>query len=125
MNLEIHNVNRREDDFGYLLPLEYGKNLVVLVGDDGQGNLSSKLFEVERTDKFRAEIASPVFGEFANGRELPVSGTVSAKFAEGSEEELGLAGVQIAGAPLAGLRNQHLKREWEHLSDYERGWGGA
>ena len=87
---------------------------------------------MDRTDKFRAEIvlrgsgqAPPAFGEFANGRELGVSGTVSAKFAEGSEEELGLAGVQIAGAPLAGLRNQHLKREWEHLSDYERGWDGA
>ena len=55
-------MNRRGDDFGFLLPLEYGKNLVVLVGDDGQGNLSSKLFEVERTDKFRAEISSPAFG---------------------------------------------------------------
>jgi len=37
------------------------------------------------------------FGEFANGRELPVSGTVSAKFAEGTEEELGLAGVSVNG----------------------------
>ena len=96
-------LNRRGDDFGYLLPLEYGKNLVVLVGDDGQGNLSSKLFEVERSDKFRAEIASPVFGEFANGRELGVSGTVSAKYAEGTDEELGLAGVSATGVALSNL----------------------
>ena len=90
-------LNRRGDDFGFLLPLEYGKNLVVLVGDDGQGNLSSKLFEVERSDKFRAEIASPVFGEFANGREMGVSGTVSAKYSEVTDEELGLAGVSVNG----------------------------
>ena len=43
---------------------------------------------VERTDKFRAMIESPVFGEFANGRELGVSGTMSAKYAEGTDEEL-------------------------------------
>jgi len=49
------------------------------------------------TDKFRAVIESPGFGEFANGRELPVSGTVSAKYAEGTDEELGLAGVSVNG----------------------------
>ena len=63
-----------------------------------------RLAVVERTDKFRAVIvlrgsgqAPPVFGEFANGRELGVSGTVSAKYAEGTDEELGLAGVSVNG----------------------------
>jgi len=52
---------------------------------------------VERSDKFRAVIESPGFGEFANGQELGVSGTVSAKYAEGTDEELGLAGVSVNG----------------------------
>jgi len=93
-------LNRRGDDFGFLLPLEFGKNLVVLVGDDGQGNLSSKLFEVERTDKFRAAITAPAFGKFANGQEQTVEGYVSAKYAEGTDEELGLAGASLDGTAL-------------------------
>ena len=86
-------VNGRDLDFGYLLPLELGTNVIVFTAS----NLTREGKIVVRSADYRAAITSPTFGEFANGRELGVSGTVSAKYAEGTEEELGLAGVSVNG----------------------------
>jgi len=54
--------------------------------------------------------------EFANGRELGVSGTVSAKYAEGTDEELGLAGVSVNGIA--------ADLDWNAVAAVNAGTGG-
>jgi hypothetical protein len=47
-------MNRREDLFGYLLPLDFGTNVVVLVAADaGKTNIASRVLLIERSDRYR------------------------------------------------------------------------
>jgi hypothetical protein len=94
-------MNRREgsDDFGYLLPLEPGTNLIALVASNDGTNRSSQLVSIIRTAAFRAAITSPGFGSFAEGAWKNVTGYVSAKIDEGQPTEAELAGLTINGAP--------------------------
>jgi hypothetical protein len=77
-------MNKRGTQFGYLLPLDPGTNVIVLVAADATTNsLSSKVLLVERSNRYRAAITSPSFGSF---RHTPdgsgdgyVRGYVSAK----------------------------------------------
>lgn len=57
-------MNQRGDMFGYLLPMEWGTNVIVVVADGGEGNLASKMFVVVRSDRFQASWAWPAFGGF-------------------------------------------------------------
>ena len=47
-------MNQRDDVFGYLLPIDWGTNVIVVVADGGGGNLGSKMFVVVRSDRFQA-----------------------------------------------------------------------
>ncbi len=97
-------MNFHKDDFGHLLPLDYGENVIVLVADDGAGNVSSKLLRVERSDRFTAQIDSPEFGKFANGETQTVAGAVSRELrvdeADGGASQLTLASLTVAGVPV-------------------------
>ena len=79
-------MNRRDDDFGYLLPLAPGTNVIVLMAlapvpaqqqarhrkqdyrtQDGPGNPCSKVLIVARSTRYQAGLDWPTFGKFANG----------------------------------------------------------
>ena len=68
-------MNKRGHVFGYLLPVEFGTNLIVLVASDASGqNHSSQVLLIERGNHYRAAITSPEFGAFAEGEAPAVSG---------------------------------------------------
>ena len=91
-------MNKRGNVFGYLLPVELGTNVIVLVASGANGqNLSSKAFVVERSTRYRAAITSPEFGAYANGQPVTVSGYVSAKKDEGLATEEPLDSVTVNG----------------------------
>ena len=80
----------RDLDFGYLLPLEPGTNVIVFTAS----NLTREGKIVVRSADYRAAITSPTFGEFANGRELDVSGTHwGQRFSLSIEEVIGVNAV--------------------------------
>lgn len=80
-----------------LVPLEFGTNLVTFIASDAAGNASSNLFTVIRSNRYRFEITSPAFGEFATAPSNYVTGYVSAKFDEGLPKEANVTGVFING----------------------------
>jgi hypothetical protein len=91
-------MNQRDGLFGSLLPLETGTNVVVIMAGDGAGaNVSSRVLLIVRSDKFQAAVSSPTLGAFANGASLTASGTVSDKFAVGTDGEMGLSSITING----------------------------
>jgi hypothetical protein len=91
-------MNRREDVFGYLLPLDFGTNVVVLVAADaGKTNIASRILLIERSDRYQAEITSPAFGKFANGENQSSAGKVSLRLRMGESNELTLASVSVNG----------------------------
>jgi hypothetical protein len=80
-----------------LVPLESGTNRMLLIASDAAGNASSNLFMIIRTNRYRFEITSPAFGEFATAPSTYVSGYVSAKFDEGLPTETNVTRVFING----------------------------
>ena len=99
---EATPMNRRDDDFGFLLPLDFGTNVIVLAARDGSGsNVSSRVVLVERSDKYQAAITGPAFGTFANGATQTITGYVSARFDDGSTNGMGLAEVKLNGQAVA------------------------
>src|ERR1035441_2383889 len=91
-------MNRRDDIFGYLLPLDPGTNAIVLIATDATtNNLSSKLLVVERTDRYQASITSPNMGTFANGTTQTVTLVVSSLKDADTDSETGLVSVAVNG----------------------------
>jgi hypothetical protein len=80
-----------------LVPLETGTNRMILIASDAAGNASSNLFMIIRTNRYRFEITSPAFGEFATAPSTYVSGYVSAKFDEGLPTQTNVTRVFING----------------------------
>jgi hypothetical protein len=82
-----------------LVPLEFGTNHLVIVASDAAANSTSNLFTIVRTDRYRFQITSPAFGEFATAPSNYVSGYVSVKIDEGLPTEANVASVIINGVP--------------------------
>ena len=101
--LSVHGLH-----FEGLVPLEFGTNQLVLLALDAAGNTSSNLFTIIRTDRYRFEITSPKFGEFATKPLNTVSGYVSALFDEGRPTQTNVVGVVINGVAAV--------LDWEHVS---------
>ena len=108
-------MNRRDDDFGYLLPLAPGTNVIVLMAlapvpaqqqarhrkqdyrtQDGPGNPCSKVLIVARSTRYQAGLDWPTFGKFANGANQTVSGTVG-QYTTDDGSRLSLASLTVGG----------------------------
>jgi hypothetical protein len=87
--------------FGWLVPLEFGTNIVVVTSS----NPTTYLFVVIRDNQFEAEIWSPAFGTFDNGQAMGVEGYVSPWSANGEliGIELVTGGPNSVGVPVDGL----------------------
>jgi hypothetical protein len=99
-------MNRREDIFGYLLPLEPGTNVIVLTASDsGTNNPSSTVLLVERSNRYEATFSWPgndsSFGKFANGSTQTVTGVVSREFEVGDGSLLALASLTVNGSSVS------------------------
>ena len=81
------------------VPLELGTNTVTVRAFDAAGNTTSNVFTVIRSTRYRFEITSPTFCEFATAPSNYVSGYVSAKFDEGLPTETNVTTVLINGVP--------------------------
>lgn len=79
------------------LPLELGTNTVVINARDAAGNMTSNVFTIIASTRFRAAITNPVFGAFAGATSNFVSGYVSAKFDGGLPTETNVTSVSING----------------------------
>ncbi|HUI08454.1 MAG TPA: hypothetical protein VL486_15745 [Verrucomicrobiae bacterium] len=90
-------LNVRDLQFEGLVPLEFGTNTVAVRASDAAGNATSNVFTIIRSDRYRFEITSPGFGEFATAPSNYVSGYVSAKFDEGLPTETNITSVLING----------------------------
>lgn len=91
-----------------LVPLEFGTNRLVFLAYDAAGNTSSNLFTLIRTDRYRVEITTPAFGQFATKPFTTVSGYVSALFDEGRPTQTNVVGVVINGVAAV--------LDWDHVS---------
>lgn len=87
----------RDLQFEGLVPLEFGTNQLVLLAFDAAGNTTSNAFTIIRSDRYRFEITSPAFGEFATTPSTYVSGYVSALFDEGLPTQTNITRVFING----------------------------
>ncbi len=90
-------MNVRSNQFGYLLPLEWGTNTVTVIGSDAAGNTTSNAFTVVRSDRYRLAITSPAFGSFVNFSNVVVSGYVSALKDEGLPTATNVVAVTVNG----------------------------
>jgi hypothetical protein len=79
------------------VPLEFGTNQLVLLAFDAAGNTTSNAFMIITSDRYRFEITSPAFGEFATAPSNTVSGYVSALFDEGLPTQTNVTSVFING----------------------------
>lgn len=90
--LNVYNLQ-----FEGLVPLESGTNTVVLLAADAAGNVSSNVFTVISSSRYRFAITSPAFGDFATAPSNYVSGYVGALFDEGLPTQTNVQGVVING----------------------------
>ena len=96
-DVTTNSMNVRGLRFEGLVPLESGTNQVVFTASDAAGNSSSNLFTMVRSTRYRFEITSPAFGEFATAPSNYVSGYVSALFDEGLPTQTNVTSVFING----------------------------
>jgi len=107
-------MNQRGGDFGYLLPLEPGTNVIVLVAtapaqpqqqarrrrqgaaDNEQQAKSSNMLIMERSTRYPAALNWETFGKFANGATQTVGGTVG-QFTAGDGSQLSLSSLTVGG----------------------------
>ena len=112
-------MNRRGEDFGYLLPLAPGTNVIVLVatataqaqqqalrrkqnvGGDQKPPQTSRALVVERSQRFQAWVASPAIGTFANGQEQQVELYLSMVYDDGSPTGVALTNATLNGLPVS------------------------
>jgi hypothetical protein len=92
-----NSLNVRTQKVEGLLPLDFGTNEVVISASDAAGNMTSNVFTIIRSDRYRAVITSPEFGGFATAPSNTISGYVSAKFDEGLPTQTNVASVTING----------------------------
>jgi hypothetical protein len=95
--------NARWDQFGFLVPLDFGTNILILTGSGGE----EAAYAIERSDRYRAKLHAPTSGDFvmsepamgyfANGQPQTASGTVSATLDAGTPEEAVLLSVSVNG----------------------------
>lgn len=97
---EWFRMNRTKDIFGFLVPLDYGTNLIVLAASDSEGqNRHARLFKAVRSDKFELKLTSPAFkfGKFCNGKAQVTEGSVSYRLANDSSNAMTLTSVRVNG----------------------------
>jgi hypothetical protein len=92
-----NSMNVRDLEFEGSVPLDSGTNRVVFMASDAAGNVSSNLFSIIRSNRYRFEITSPAFGSFATAPSNYVSGYVSALFDEGLPTQTNVTSVFING----------------------------
>jgi hypothetical protein len=70
---------------------------MLLIASDAAGNLNARTFTIIRSNRYRAVITWPVFGQFATTPSTIVSGYVSAVMDAGSPTETTIIGVEVNG----------------------------
>ena len=90
-------MNVRSNQFGYLLPLAWGTNTVVVRASDAAGNATSNIYTLVRSDRYRLAVTSPEFGSFLNSSNVTVTGYVSALKDEGLPTQTNIASVTVNG----------------------------
>ncbi|HVM60286.1 MAG TPA: hypothetical protein VMV72_05400 [Verrucomicrobiae bacterium] len=90
----------RSNQFGSLIPVGPGTNVLVLMAYDAAGNAMSETFTLVQGNRYQLAITSPVpFGAFANGQPQIVSGQVSALKDAGLPNQTQVASVTVNGVP--------------------------
>ncbi len=95
--ITTNSLNMRNSHYEGSVPLERGVNHMKLVASDAAGNMSSNLFTLICSNRFRCQITSPAFGAFATSPTTHVSGYVSALYDEGLPTQTTITGVFING----------------------------
>jgi hypothetical protein len=91
-------VTVQSNQFGYLLPLNFGTNAVLIIASDAAGNASSNNFTLVNGNDYELTITSPSpYGFYANGQPQVVSGTVSQYRDAGLPNQTNIVSVTVNG----------------------------
>ncbi|MGO9528583.1 MAG: hypothetical protein ACLPT4_03535 [Verrucomicrobiia bacterium] len=93
------SMNVRSNQFGYMLPIGWGTNTVVVMGANAAGYVSSNVFTLVSGNRYQFAFTTPAPGTYINNSNVQVVGYVSAFRDAGLPTQTNVVSVTVNGVP--------------------------